>query len=285
MPTMKEDVATRLREKLERLAALDRTRQVGGASRHRYRLGDPAAPGDITLATKRLGVVLPDQVVQFYVRVGNGGAGPYFGLRPLAKIESLRCGDPYPGLETFHRIAEEEGEPLDEEGYFEVPRETICGLLAIADIGCGHELCVVATPGESELDAGQVVTVSLDGCIAEHGRGFLEEYEGWLDHNLNSFEEIERLIRSDLSMEEIYQHMVDHFRRYDGRDLVVSRLGIPKPVELFGDDETGRRYHGASQFPWYQKQLDDHRAGKLRPEPDGEQEIAGQRRPWWRFWG
>ena len=73
---------------LQRLADLDRRdrrRQVFGAGVHHYRLNPPLPVSVIEAFEERHGVSLPEDYRFFVTEVGNGGAGPYYGVLPFGK--------------------------------------------------------------------------------------------------------------------------------------------------------------------------------------------------------
>src|SRR3954471_13202596 len=81
---------------LRRLADLDRRdqrRRVFGASSHDYKLDPPLPVAVIEAFEGRHGVSLPEDYRHFITEVGNGGAGPYYGLLPFAKDDEDRDGE------------------------------------------------------------------------------------------------------------------------------------------------------------------------------------------------
>jgi hypothetical protein len=78
---------------LQRLADLglrDRRRRVFGAASHQYKLNPPLPVAVIEAFEKRYGVALPDDYRSFLTEIGNGGAGPSYGLLPFGKDEDDR---------------------------------------------------------------------------------------------------------------------------------------------------------------------------------------------------
>lgn len=70
-------------EILNRLAQLDRRdprRQLFGAEVHQYRLYPPVPQCQIDAFEAKYSVTLPSDYRYFITEVGNGGAGPYYGL-------------------------------------------------------------------------------------------------------------------------------------------------------------------------------------------------------------
>lgn len=68
---------------LERLAEADRNCVVFGASSHRYKLEPRLAEPRVRAWEREHGVELPDEYRAFLLELGNGGAGPFYGIFPL----------------------------------------------------------------------------------------------------------------------------------------------------------------------------------------------------------
>lgn len=78
---------------LRRLAELDRRdprRKVFGSGSHDYKLNPPLPASVIEAFEGRHGVSLPEDYRHFITEVGDGGAGPYYGLLPFGKDDDDR---------------------------------------------------------------------------------------------------------------------------------------------------------------------------------------------------
>ena len=243
------------RRKLERLRRLDQTCQVFGADKHEYELPPPVPAARIDTLEERIGGDLPQSVRRFYTEMGNGGAGPHFGLLPVEQVAGHRPNEPYPGIDVIKREAEAEGTPVDEAGYFEAPNDSLRGLLRVCWRGCGHQTCVVVR-GEAR---GTIVEVSAAGYVEETGQGFRGYYEHWLDRHLDALQRTKALIEDGYSIHEIDEIVTEELSRPDGKDLVVSLIGAEKPDSLFGGSNT-MIFDSATQNPWYEEQLARYRA-------------------------
>ncbi|MDP9317427.1 MAG: SMI1/KNR4 family protein [Chloroflexota bacterium] len=58
--------------------------RVFGASGHQYQLHPPLSEAAIRMVEMQYGITLPDEYRHFLSVIGNGGAGPYYGILPLA---------------------------------------------------------------------------------------------------------------------------------------------------------------------------------------------------------
>jgi hypothetical protein len=78
---------------IERLAVLskrDRKRQVFGANGHGYKLNPPLPVSVIEAFEERHRVSLPEDYRRFITEIGNGGAGPSYGVLPFGKDDDDR---------------------------------------------------------------------------------------------------------------------------------------------------------------------------------------------------
>ena len=111
---------------LQRLRATDASFRVFGSTQHRYSFGPTLSERELAAFESTNRIRLPNDYRRFLALVGNGGAGPFYGLAPLNAYghdlsrpfpfttattefdEELRrladCYDEYPGiLEVCHQ--------------------------------------------------------------------------------------------------------------------------------------------------------------------------------------
>jgi uncharacterized protein (TIGR02996 family) len=174
-----------IRHRLAILAELDPEHEQGMAELHRYALNEPLDEGQLAEIELQLGCTLPAQYRRFVCEVGDGGAGPEYGIHPIAK-------QPATDLATaFERPSSEDGndQMIDR-----------VGALEICEIGCGSFYYLV-TGGP---DAGSVWVRGDHGWFPELATGtwtgltratiiatprsmhaeFLDWYALWLDATL-----------------------------------------------------------------------------------------------------
>src|SRR5262245_51822144 len=77
---------------LAQLASADPKFALFGASTHHYCLNPPLPEEEVILFEKRFGVRLPNEYREFVKEVGDGGAGPVYGVWSLNQIEEELCG-------------------------------------------------------------------------------------------------------------------------------------------------------------------------------------------------
>ena len=73
----------RLKDKLDELRVLDTGLQVFGARSHRYKLAPRLSERAVSKFESQYRVVLPEDYRSFLLQMGNGGAGPFYGVFPL----------------------------------------------------------------------------------------------------------------------------------------------------------------------------------------------------------
>ncbi|MEZ4367474.1 MAG: SMI1/KNR4 family protein [Kofleriaceae bacterium] len=146
-----------VREALAGLAAADARRRRFGAAAHAYRLRAPLTVARVAALEAAHGVRFPDDYRAFVAEVGDGGAGPGYGLVPLdhPRQQALLAG-PCPLPTVAARV---DGNPWR-------------GVVALAHLGCGQlALLVVDGParGTVWIDAravGAGVVPAADGFAA-----------------------------------------------------------------------------------------------------------------------
>ena len=75
---------------LDELDRRDPRREVFGSGSHDYKLNPPLPVSVIEAFEGRHGVSLPEDYRLFITEVGDGGAGPYYGLLPFGKDDDDR---------------------------------------------------------------------------------------------------------------------------------------------------------------------------------------------------
>jgi hypothetical protein len=154
---MSDELAIRIHEKLRKAS---------------LRLEPPLCDEEVAAFEARHGVVLPVEYRYFITRCGNGGAGPWYGLLPLAKwaygVDDREITESYLATPShFGTAADDSSRPYRQ------------GTIALAEEGCGF-LSVLVVSGVS---SGRVV--GTDGGFTAPfyyaAPNFLAWYESWLD--------------------------------------------------------------------------------------------------------
>lgn len=72
-----------LHKALQELRELDQDLSLFGASLHKYNLADPLSIEAVETVENKYSCALPEDYKIFITNIGNGGAGPFYGLFPL----------------------------------------------------------------------------------------------------------------------------------------------------------------------------------------------------------
>ena len=200
----------RIKSKIARLKQSDWNRRLFGANVHKYKLNPTIAIDRIRQFELAHKVTLPQEYVAFLTNIGNGGAGPFYGLERLEdslfddldyKRQDSLLNPTKPFLHTapwnlkFEPTVDatenqeeyEEQLLVFEEKYFD--QEQRNGVIAICNFGCAVSLNLVVNGQEY----GNIWTDDRgsDGGIypsCELGNKdritFLNWYELWLDNSL-----------------------------------------------------------------------------------------------------
>lgn len=245
-----------IKAKIETLADFDKTRQAFGAAHHKYEFGTKLSESDICAWENRSQTRLPVDVRTYYLQFGDGGAGPFYGMKSLSEIDLYKPESPFRNRAYLAALAKSRAISEDEECDYDyeddtswfVPRDDYQGLISIIEFGCGEQYCAVTNGAER----GAIVFKTMDHGISEVG-SLPDAFHRWLDEELGNFRNVVALMEECGSATELNRICSEKFGFYHARDYMVSYLGIEKPASLFG--ETGHRYHGAVQYPWYDQQF------------------------------
>jgi hypothetical protein len=169
-------------KRLRELAEADPHFERFGAARHQYRLGPTLSVDDLEGFESGHGIALPDAYRTFITTVGNGGAGPFYGMyrhdgtdwnyrqHELEERQPGFLATPFPHSELF--LPESDN---DEDGY---DSSWLAGSLVLAEFGCGAYFRLVVT-GRAR---GQVW---FDDLASDQGLtpgpDFHDWYQAWLD--------------------------------------------------------------------------------------------------------
>lgn len=212
MENIKEQLEA-IRIKLARLKELDSSYSGFGSESHKNILNKRLTQSDIEQYQTKYNIILPEEYAQFLMHIGNGGAGPCYGLLPLEENEnSINISEVFPYQfesplylegkydEFYERM--DECESLDEEDAVceelnEIKdREYLDSLKGFIDLN--HEGCamynILIVNGKDHgcvwfFDfSDDFGTVPLINPESSKPMRFLDWYELWLDEQIEFFE-------------------------------------------------------------------------------------------------
>ena len=208
----------KLQEKFNQLANLDKHGDILGSEVHRYKLNPCISQAKLQAFEQKYNIRLPQDYRQFLLSIGNGGAGPGYGLfgigyksemtRILQKEGKDFLGQIFPGEDFFEEDDEDfedEDEDLEDEE-IESENYLIQGTITIAHYGSGLYAQLVITGNQrgnvwisdrANNNEGEIYPATPNFCCMFHGEdddcesedelqifSFYEWYEDWLNRSL-----------------------------------------------------------------------------------------------------
>jgi hypothetical protein len=199
---------TRIKAKLARLKRKDKDRVVFGAAKHNYRPGPVKTNAELKGFEAKYSITLPAGYLEFLRTIGDGGAGPYYGLEQLEdgiyadldykrKDELTDPSKPFlltgPWNMELHDLGEEEYSRKRDEEYFD--EKWTNGLLRICNFGCGVSINLVVNGADygkiwvdDRCNEGGIYPDRYFGN--EEKLDFLTWYELWLDKSLQELDDL-----------------------------------------------------------------------------------------------
>lgn len=89
------DFARIVLEGVKELRRTDPELRIFGASSHRYRFNPRATEREVASCERRWSMKLPADYREFLLDVGNGGAGPFYGVFRLGEWDGAGDGEPW----------------------------------------------------------------------------------------------------------------------------------------------------------------------------------------------
>lgn len=194
-----------IRELVREAAKTDKNCEIFGSKQHKYRLNPVASLEKIREFEQRYHIKLPEEYVFFLTKVGNGGAGPYYGLYSLEQLDRYNEYLDNSGADdsltqyTFinkNMTIEEWNtkiEELEDDDKYDFVMNQICnGVLVIGTQGCTYDNLLMCSGSET----GKIVYIdwNLDAGYPPFftGISFLDWYETYFreiiaNHKVTSY--------------------------------------------------------------------------------------------------
>lgn len=187
----KETQLDRIKNKLGKAMRKDTAFSVFGASSHKYRVYEKLTAKELADWQAKNQVTLPESYTQFLTRVGNGGAGPYYGIYSIEKATSYtdsalttKCVL-HPGMtkEEWNHLTEPliNDEDISDLEYDAARDRVLGGMLCIGTQGCEYDMYLVI----EGKHRGKIVYTSDfypdRPFFFVYEDNFLDWYERWLD--------------------------------------------------------------------------------------------------------
>ncbi len=184
-----------IKRKLELVKAQDTEFTEFGSSSHEYQMDPVLSQAELEQWQREHGLVLPEPFAQFLLEIGNGGAGPYYGIYSLEEAtsytEPLALSLPailrprMPRAEWNQLIAPLIwDEDISDEQYEQTSSQILGGMLCIGTQGCDYDMYLVL---DGEYRGRIVYTNDFyedAPFFFVYDLTFLDWYERWLDEFL-----------------------------------------------------------------------------------------------------
>ncbi len=213
----------RIRDKLNQVKAQDTEFKEFGSSSHHYEMQPALEASELERWQLEQGIVLPEPYAEFLLNIGNGGAGPYYGIYSLEEAtsytEPVALSSPailrprMPKAEWNELIAPLIwDEDISDEEYEQTEYAILGGMLCIGTQGCDYDMYLVL---EGEYRGRIVYTNDFyedAPFFFVHDLTFLDWYERWLDEILLDYDRGwfgSRMPGDEATLLHTYKHAVD----------------------------------------------------------------------------
>lgn len=189
-----------IRKKLNRLIELDQEKKIFGADIHQYQINTALSEQQLTDYEARYGIQIPADYRLYLQTIGDGGAGPFYGLLPLVEngefTPDLSEDFPYTRenplrlqmiLDEDHQ--DQEWDHLLDQHYTDAEK----GIKILAHEGCGMYSILIMRGAEYGnvwyLDlANDVGAYPLTSPVTQGAMHFFEWIDLWLESALAELE-------------------------------------------------------------------------------------------------
>lgn len=183
----------RIKDKLLDAKKADKNLEVFGATSHKYNINQPATPNEVLEFEQKYSIKLPECYKSFILYIGNGGAGPFYGIYPLGEnVDDLIYDNTEKYLKNecilYPKMTNEywkdltkriDDDDISDQDYEKEVGKLFAGILPIGSQGCTLIHGMVLN-GQYK---GRVVNLDMDRQkpFFTFENNFLNWYERWLD--------------------------------------------------------------------------------------------------------
>ncbi|RAV23345.1 SMI1/KNR4 family protein [Paenibacillus contaminans] len=240
----KESQLDRINNKLEKAMRKDSAFLVFGSSSHKYTVYDKLTTKELADWQVKYQVTLPEPYAQFLTKVGNGGAGPFYGIYPLEKAASYTGTNAlatkcvlYPGMskEEWNPLIEPliSDEDISDLEYDATREKVLGGMLCIGTQGCEYDMYLVL---EGDFKGKIVYTSDFyqdHPFFFVYEDNFLDWYERWLDEIILDYDIAwfgSRMPGDENALIQVYQDASNEKIKSDGLAGMFKFKKITQPA-------------------------------------------------------
>lgn len=201
-----------IEEKLKKLIELDKDFSIFGSESHEYIINSKLTEEEIQNFEAKNQLTLPSEYREYLKNIGNGGAGPFYGLLELEdndnNLTDLSMEFPYTYdkplklVEVYETMDEmgDENEEEQEQFLNEIYEKSVRGIIFLAHEGCGM-YSVLVVKGEEYGNvwyfdfANDAGTYPLTSEKTGKSMKFFEWMELWIDKSLACIEKEEEELK------------------------------------------------------------------------------------------
>ena len=218
-------------QRIQQLRQADRKLRVFGAEKHRYHLQRTLSESELAEFERARGCRLPEDYRVFLQHVGNGDAGPYYGLNSLQKASIERdLSQPFPFTAATDFYGEDNGDENYEpelNAYDDFP-----GIIELCDMGCAT-YCYLVVNGP----AYGTVWWNDENFHPASERSFHSWYRQWCERKLALIQAraLSQQIRRGMSRAQVLAVLGDACSERQSLlepKTILSAPGVPFTVEL-----------------------------------------------------
>lgn len=146
-------------ELLEKAKKVDSEYKIFGSKKHKYQLNPPVSLDAVLTLEADFNIKLPDDYVFFLTEIGNGGAGPYYGLYSLEELRQRQyCRkqdnklNPVIDSSLSKKMWNElmkQMDDADDDVYDEIEQHINTGVFIIGTQGCTYDNLLMCRGSEN----------------------------------------------------------------------------------------------------------------------------------------